>query len=54
VAALLSSPTARATMGLQGRAFVEAHHAWDASCSRLEGMLAGIARQHAETLRASA
>jgi len=54
VAGLLSSPAARATMGLQGRAFVEAHHAWDASCSRLEGMLAGIARQHGEALRTSA
>lgn len=54
VAGLLSSPTARATMGLQGRAFVEAHHAWDASCSRLEGMLTGIARQHGEAQRTSA
>ena len=54
VAGLLNSPTARATMGLQGRAFVEAHHAWDASCSRLEGMLTGIARQHGEAMRTSA
>lgn len=54
VVGLLGSPAARATMGLQGRAFVESHHAWDASCSRLEGMLAGIVRLHAESIRTSA
>jgi hypothetical protein len=35
-------------MGLQGRAFVESHHSWDASCSRLEGMLLTLVRPGAQ------
>jgi sugar transferase (PEP-CTERM/EpsH1 system associated) len=54
VTALLTQPAARATMGRQGRAFVEAHHAWDASCARLEGMLCEVARPRGDVLRASA
>jgi len=52
VVRLLNSPPERTAMGLQGRAFVEAHHAWDASCSRLEGLLGSIAR--GELLRSPA
>jgi sugar transferase (PEP-CTERM/EpsH1 system associated) len=54
VVALLTSPQARTAMGRQGRAFVEAHHAWDASCARLESMLGDVARRSRDVLRASA
>jgi glycosyltransferase involved in cell wall biosynthesis len=54
VVALLTSPQARAAMGRQGRAFVEAHHAWDASCARLESMLGDVARRSRDVVRASA
>jgi sugar transferase (PEP-CTERM/EpsH1 system associated) len=54
VVALLTSPQARSAMGRQGRAFVEAHHAWDASCARLESMLGDVARRSRDVVRASA
>ena len=54
VVALLTSPPARAAMGRQGRAFVEAHHAWDASCARLESMLSDAVRPSDDVVRASA
>ncbi len=54
VVSLLTSPAAAAAMGLQGRAFVEAHHSWDASCARLEGMLLALARRSARMAQKSA
>ncbi len=40
VVQLLKSPDERIAMGLRARAFVEAHHAWDASCGRLDRLIA--------------
>jgi glycosyltransferase involved in cell wall biosynthesis len=51
VVSLLTSPTAALAMGLQGRAFVESHHSWDASCSRLDGMLLALDRSGAALAR---
>jgi glycosyltransferase involved in cell wall biosynthesis len=49
---LLASREERLAMGRRARAFVEAHHAWDSSCTRLDGMmrsLAGVTRATART-----
>lgn len=40
VVQLLRSPEERIAMGLRARAFVEAHHAWDASCAHLDRLIA--------------
>ncbi len=45
VVQLLRSPGDCRAMGRRARAFVEAHHAWDASCSRLEALLYAVVRQ---------
>jgi hypothetical protein len=50
VVSLLTSPAERAAMGRQGRAFVESHHDWDTSCSRLEGMLYQLTQRGRPTL----
>jgi polysaccharide biosynthesis protein PslH len=54
VAALLTRASDAAAMGRQGRAYVEAHHAWDSSCARLEGMLLNLAGPLSERAQTSA
>jgi sugar transferase (PEP-CTERM/EpsH1 system associated) len=39
VVELLKRPAARAALGRRGRAFVEAHHSWETSLARLDGLL---------------
>jgi sugar transferase (PEP-CTERM/EpsH1 system associated) len=46
VVSLLEAPVAGKFMGRQARAFVESHHSWDASCSRLEAMLLALAKSN--------
>lgn len=38
VLALLGQPAARRAMGEAGRAYVEAHHSWEALAKRLEAV----------------
>jgi sugar transferase (PEP-CTERM/EpsH1 system associated) len=40
---LLKKPETRSALGRRARAFVEAHHSWDASLSRLDGLLHSVA-----------
>lgn len=40
---LLRDPTGRAALGRRARTFVEAHHSWEASLNRLEGLLQVVA-----------
>ncbi len=42
VVTLLRSPGERRVLGRQGRAFVEAHHAWESSLARLDTFIAKI------------
>ena len=42
ITSLLTSREDRLAMGRRARAFVEAHHAWDSSCARLEAMIRSI------------
>jgi sugar transferase (PEP-CTERM/EpsH1 system associated) len=54
VVTLLRSPEARQTMGQLGRAFVEAHHAWDTACGRLDGMIRSVVRAETVPIGSSA
>jgi sugar transferase (PEP-CTERM/EpsH1 system associated) len=54
VVALLRNPGERHAMGRQARAFVEGHHAWDASCARLEADLRLAASADISSLRTPA
>jgi hypothetical protein len=52
ITGLLTSREDRVAMGRRARAFVEAHHAWDSSCTRLDTMIrsiAGVARAAVRT-----
>jgi sugar transferase (PEP-CTERM/EpsH1 system associated) len=51
---LLRDPSARAALGARGRAFVEAHHSWRASLSRLHDLLEDVVAAHPIERRSSA
>jgi sugar transferase (PEP-CTERM/EpsH1 system associated) len=46
---LLKDPTARSALGRRARAFVETHHAWEASLAKLDGLLRSTAASGAES-----
>lgn len=50
VSRLLTSHDDAVALGRQGRAFVEAHHAWEVSLCRLEAMLYGVVQEKPEAL----
>jgi sugar transferase (PEP-CTERM/EpsH1 system associated) len=54
VVQLLKAPDERAAMGLRARAFVEAHHAWDASCARLDRLISSAVLAAAARMEARA
>jgi polysaccharide biosynthesis protein PslH len=54
VVGLLTSPEQRLAMGRQARAFVEGHHAWDASGARLDAMIRPLAGDSRRVVKASA
>jgi len=53
VVGLLTSPEERLAMGRRARAFVEGHHAWDASGARLDAMIRPLAGARQGAMRAS-
>ena len=51
---LLTCAAERIEMGRQGRAFVESHHAWEASCARLDDVVRATAGERSSSVPAEA